>query len=209
MNTQEDRIIELLQSKRREDPKGFRKYLPDVADLLPELSASKGVGKLPFGLTGRERAYHQIGLREALNLRDTKSFTSGQAIMGLQHCAALIRDGSLAYGWHEGLSCEISHEILKSIVAKAIGQSPGAYRAKTTVPVADTAGSVLEQIPIVRGVYLDLDQNRRLVSISINPSKYKERRKVMALVGAGSDPNSDVAMRHDEYLAMQDPHGIC
>ena len=36
MTTEEKRIIDLLQDKRRKDPDGFRKYLPDVARLLPD-----------------------------------------------------------------------------------------------------------------------------------------------------------------------------
>ena len=36
MSTQEKHIIDLLQAKRRKDPDGFRKYLPDVARLLPD-----------------------------------------------------------------------------------------------------------------------------------------------------------------------------
>ena len=30
-----DNLISLLMDKRRKDPEGFRKYLPDVADMLP------------------------------------------------------------------------------------------------------------------------------------------------------------------------------
>ncbi len=64
-----------------------------------------------------------------------------------------------------------------------------------------------EQVPAIRGVYLDLDKDTRLVSISIDPRKVRERRSLMEFVGAGKDPEPDVSTRHDDYLAMEDPHG--
>ena len=58
MSTQEERLISLLQAKRREDPKGLRKYLPGVIELLPELPSRRRSARSPFGLTERELSYH-------------------------------------------------------------------------------------------------------------------------------------------------------
>lgn len=88
----------------------------------------------------------------------------------------------------------------------ALGKSPGSYKRKTTVPVGQEDGDALDHVSVLRGVYLDLDRERRLVSISINPRKVRERKKLMSIVGIGKDPQPDVAARHDDYLAMQDPH---
>ena len=139
---------------------------------------------------------------------DEGTLTPGDALAGLQHCAALIRDDNLPYGWDESLSHEMGHEVLKSLLKEAIGKSPGSYKAKTTLPVGEGGGGpAIQQISLIKGVLLGLDTNRRLVSVSIHPGKYRERRKVMAIVGIGSDPSPDVALRHDDYLAMQEPHG--
>ena len=70
MSIEERRIVELLRTKRREDPKGFRKYMPDVAELLPRLPPESGRRKSPFGLTGQELCYHRNGLSEVLEKQD-------------------------------------------------------------------------------------------------------------------------------------------
>ena len=207
MNTQEKRLIDLLQARYREDPKGFRKYLPGAAELLPEQPPRRSRPRSPFGLTGRELSFHRNGLSEVLAKLDERTLTPGEAAKGLQHCAALIRDDNLPYGWDESLSHQMGYEVLKGLLRAALGKSPGSYKAKTTVPVGEGGGPVVEQVSVIMGVFLDLDTNRRLVSVSIHPGKYRKRRKLMEFVGASSDPEPDVALRHDDYLAMQDPHG--
>lgn len=200
MSTQETRLIALLQAKRRADPQGFRKYLPGVIELLPELSSRRRSARSPFGLTEQELSYHRDGLSEALGKLGEGTVTAEEAAKGLQHCANLIRDDNLAE--------EVGYETLKDLIRAAIGKSPGSYRSKTTVPLGEgSGGRVLERVSAIRGVSLDLDRERRLVSISIHPGKVRERRRLMEFVGASKDPEPDVAARHDDYLAMQEPHG--
>ena len=203
MSAQSKRIIELLQAKQREDPEGFRNYLPGMAELLSDTGTKRYRPRFPFGLTEQERSFHLTGLLETLSKLDKGAITSEEASDGLQRCANLIRDDVF------GLPDEADYERLRRLVKAAIGKSPGSYKSKTTI-VLGTNGSksALEHISVVRGVRLDLDKNRQLVSISIDPKKFRERRKLLEFVGAFSDGQSDVAMRHDEYLAMQDPHGV-
>ena len=206
MTTQEKRLINLLQAKYREDPKGFRKYLPGAAELLPEQPPNRGRARSTFGLTERERSYHRARLSKVLGNLDDGTVTADEAVKGLQHCAALIKDDNLPYGWDESLSHEMGYEVKKGLLRAALGKSPGSYRSKTTVPLSIDGGTILESVSVILGVFLNLDRNRRLVSVSIDPGKYRARRKAMAFVGASRD-NPDVALRHDDYLAMQDPHG--
>ena len=84
MSIREERLIDLLQAKYREDPKGFRKYLPGAAELLPEQPPRR---RSPFGLTERELAYHRDGLSKVLAKLDECTLTSEEAVKGLQHCA--------------------------------------------------------------------------------------------------------------------------
>ena len=208
MAVQEKRLIELLQAKRREDPEGFRAYMPDVAEMLPDQPSRRTRRRSPFGLTEQEVSYHRAGLSEALGRLSDGIIVEDEAIKGLRHCAHLIRDGSLQYtGESEvvngGISHEMGHEVLRSLVRAAIGKSPGAYKAKTTIPVGE-GGDVLERISVIMGVFLELDRDGRLVSISVDPGRLRKRRKLMAFVGASEDPEPDVALRHDDYLAMQD-----
>ena len=193
MSTQHERLIALLQAKRRADPQGFREYLPGVSELLPALPARRRSTRSPFGLTERERAYHRDGLADALGKLAAKTVTAEEAAKGLQHCANLIRDDNLPE--------EVGYEVLKGLIRAALGKSPGSYRTKTTVPLGAGGGRVLEQVSAIRGVYLD--RERCLVSVSIHPGKVRERRQLMKFVGASKDPKPDVAARHDDYLAMQ------
>ena len=198
MRIQENRLINLLQAKRREDPEGFSKYLPGVTELLPEPLPERSKARSPFGLTERERDFHQDGLSKALGRLGGGAMTAEEAVGGLRYCAALIRD--------DNLPDEAGYDALTRLVKTATGKSPGSYKSHTTVPLAN-GGPVLERVPAIRGVYLELDRDQRLVSISVHPRKFKERRRLMAVIGMGKDSQSDVALRHDDYLAMQEPHG--
>lgn len=199
MSIEEKRIVELLRAKRREDPKRFRKYMPDVAELLPRLPPESSKRKSPFGLTEQELCYHRNGLSDVVEKQDGGVATADDAAKGLQHCAALIRD--------DNLTDKVDCEMLKGLIKTAVGKTPGSYRSKTTVPLYESGGPVLESISAIRGVYLNIDRDRRLVSISIHPGKVRERRSLLEVVGIGGDPNSDVASKHDDYLEEQGPHG--
>lgn len=201
MSTQEKHIIDLLQAKRRKDPDGFRKYLPDVERLLPDPPPMQAKLRPPvFGLTERERSCHKAGIIDALaKLRDG-TITPEEAAKGLQHCAHVLKDD--IFGFPE----EDRHDSAKALIRAAIGKSPGSYKSKTTVPLdQDGKGPVVEQVSVILGVYLDLDRNGELVSISIDPTEFRKRREIMEFVGASAD-EPDVAARHDYYLALQDPH---
>ena len=211
MSTKRDRLIGMLQAKYREDPNGFRGFLPGAAELLPELPPERRRRRAPTRLTERELSYHREGLSEVLQGLDQGTLTSKRAVKGLQHCAALIKDDNLPYtGENEEVDASIpykmGYEVLKGLLRAALGKSPGSYSSKTTVPIGEDRGPVFESISVIMGVHLDLDRSGRLMSVSIHPGTYRKRRKAMAFVGASRD-NPDVALRHDDYLAMQDPHG--
>ena len=194
-------IIRLLQSRRREDPKMFRKFLPGMEDLLPPLERRQRA-RSPFGLTERERAFHEEGLATELSKLRIGQLTRSDAVKALSNAAQLIRD--------DNLPCEADHQAMKNLTAVAIGKSPSSVKSRTTFPlVKDADVTVLESVPAIRGVYLNLGKSNRLVSVSVVPAKVKEFREMMRIVGIGAevDTATDVSARHDEYLALQDPHG--
>ena len=199
MSIHERKLIELLQARYREDPKGFRKFLPGAVDLLPEQAPGRARRRSLFGLTEQEIAFHLAELAEVFGKLDKGSVTPEEAARGLQHCAALIVDDNLPE--------EADYEKLKRLIRAGIGKSPGSYKSKATIQIGEGSGDVHERVSAIRGVYLDLDRSRRLVSISIHPRKVRERRQLMKFVGASKDPRPDVSSRHDEYLASGEPHG--
>ena len=82
MSIQQERLIALLQAKRRADPQGFREYLPGVIELLPALPARRRSTRSPFGLTERELAYHKDGLSAVLGKLDAGTVTAEEAWEG-------------------------------------------------------------------------------------------------------------------------------
>ena len=200
MNMQKRRLTDLLRAKYRENPAVFREYLPGAAELLLEPPPRRNKPRSPFGLTEQELRYHYAELEELLEKQREGAVSAEEAAKGLQHCAALIRD--------DNLPDEVGYDVLKNLVRAVIGKSPSSYRSKTTLSLKENGEiSSHERVSAIRGVYLDLDRDTRLVSITINPTKVRERRKLMELVGIGKDPEADVASRHDDYLAGQEPHG--
>ena len=198
MTYTEKRIIDLLQAKRTEDPDGFRDYLPAVDDLLP-IPLPKRLAKSPFGLTEKELAFHKSGLQGALEKIYSDDADAQDAIKGLQHYANIKI--------HDAFSTDATYDMAQRLFKAAFGKSHGSYKRKTTIPVAgEGTGPVQERVTVLRGVYLELDRNRRLVSVSINPTKVKEMARIMKFVGIVKGP-PDLAERHDDYFAMIDPHG--
>ncbi len=198
-NPPEKRILESILSKYRADPKGFRSYLPEAAQLLAAMYPQGRSSKSPFGLTERERVHHQSPLKDVPERLEEGSVTPQQAVRCLEHCATLIQDDSLPE--------EFGYETHRSLLKAAIGKSPGTFKKNETVRVSDTSGKeVINHVSLLRGVVLDLDRDMRLVSISITPKKVRERRKLLGFVGKGRDTAADVARRHDDYLVEVGPH---
>lgn len=199
MSVQERNLIELLQARYREDPKGFREFLPGVAELLPEPSPRWVRTESQFRLNEKEIAIHRAGLAGVLDKMETGSATAREAIEALQHCAVLIVDDNLPE--------EADYKNLKRLISTGIGRSPESYKSEATIQIGEGKGEVQERISAIRGVYLDLDRDRRLVSVTINPRRVRGRRALMEFVGASKDPDPLASTRHDDYLSSEDPRG--
>ena len=199
MTTTEKRILDLLQAKLKQDPEGFREYLPAVADLLPA-QAQKQPSKSSSSLTQKEFDFHRAGLQKTLGKLDSGEAVRQEAIKGLEHCANLIRNDSF--------TTEVTAETVKRLFKAAFGKLPSSYKAKTTIRLdRKGAGPVRDRVTELGGVHLELDKNRRLVSVSVDPGQLREMREMMKIVGMIKDAPPDLAERHDDYMAMIDPHG--
>lgn len=193
-NANKDALARIILDKYRSDPDGLRSYLPEIVQLLDTSSKTVRPLRHPFGLTERERADRQHALANVVDGMKHGSLTQEEAIRGLEHCAVLIEDYSLPP--------DVDHDTLTQLLRCAIGKAIGSIKRITTFPVeTDKEAKVVNHIPLVRGVTLDLTWDMRLVSIVINPHKIRERRNALRFVGIAQNEPTDVARRHDDYLA--------
>lgn len=197
-----DALIELLSSRYADDPKEFRSYMPEVAQMLDTFgSPHRQLARYSSRLTEREVKFHQSALTETLVAVASGDATDAEAVKGLEHCAFLIRNDSLPP--------EADYESLCALFKAAFGKRPASFKKSETLKAPDrrSADDVVHKFALVRGVSLELDREMRLISVSVSPHKVKQRRKLLAFVGAVHDAESDVAQRHDDYLARISPHG--
>lgn len=170
--------------------------MPEVAQALDVMYPQPHRLRSPFGLTEHERAHRQNTLSESLIGLKKGTLTYEEAVRALEYCAALIEDDSLPE--------TVERETLVHLLRPVIGRAVGSFKASTTVPVRDARKgdeAELRQISLIRGVVLNLTGDLRLVSVTISPAKVREWRKLQSFVGIASDAASDVAERHDDYLA--------
>ena len=195
-----DRILEEILSIYRAEPERLRSSLPEVARLIERLEQPKRLRRSPFELTERKRLHHQSAVGAIVIRLNEGSTSTEDAVRGLQHCATLIQDNSLPEA--------IDHEPLVKIVKAAIGKSPSSFKSKTTINLDDaTEKADGPDVPLIKGVRLNLDSDMHLVSATVSPSQVKKRKELLSIVGIASDTASDVAQRHDEYMTEEGPHG--
>lgn len=195
-------LNELLSSKYADDPQKFRSYMPEVAQMLDTFGAPhRQLARSSFGLTEREVKFHQSALIKALAAVTSGVATPVESVKGLEHSAFLIRD--------DKMPAEADYEALCALFKAAFGKRPASFKKSEVMKVADgrTADDVVHKFSLVKGVSLEFDREMRLISVSVSPRKVRQRRKLLSFVGAGQDAESDVARRHDDYLARINPHG--
>lgn len=195
----EKAAFQLLASKYQADPSWFEQHLPDIAEIMSPTAPPSRRSRSPFVLTKREREFHTNALPD---VKVIGKLSREDAIEALEHCAYLIRDDSLPD--------YIRYDVFAALFKTVIGKSPGSFGKNTTIRIGDARDvEPAHQVSIIRGVVLNLDTGMHLGSISVTPRKFRERRKMMSIVGIGRDQKSDVARRHDDYLAEMSPHGPC
>jgi len=188
--SQEEPILRSLLNKYQADPEGFRSYLPEVAQELEQLLPSRRRSSPRSALTEQERERLEKALAQLL---DKKRLSSEEAIQALESYATLIQDGRLF--------SEVSRQTLLSLFHQATGVPLSKIKKATRIPLRD--GEAVKEIALLRGVHLNLTWNDHLVAITVSPAKLKERSEALKFVGIAKDTISDVAQRHDAYLAEE------
>lgn len=197
ISSPEKAAFEILVSRYRTDPKLFEQHFPDISPIVRQVVEPKRISRQPFSLTERERAHR---VKELTAIVDKLEPSPQDAIRALEHCAVLIQD--------DFMTPHVSHKLVVSLFKSAFGKSPGSIRENTTIEI-DVKGKTepIYKSSLVRGVVAHLNLDMRVVSVEITPHRVREGNKMMGIVGIGKDCSSDVAIRHDDYMAEQAPHG--
>ena len=189
--------FEVLVSRYRTDPETIKRHFPGVEQILRQVVEPNLVSRPHFGLTDREKAHHVEALSDVMDMPEPHS---KDAINALERCAILIQD--------DFMTPYVDHQLVLSLFKMAFGKSPGSIRKNTTFPIeSHGTGEPIYHSSLIRGVVADLDLRMRLVSITVTRRKVQEGNRMMGIVGIGHDSRTDVAARHDDYLAEQAPHG--
>ena len=193
----EKAVFGLLVTKYQIDPEWFNEHMPDVGEIVGRAVSPPRPAKPRLELSDEARAFHRESLAR---IRANDELEPTDAISALEHCAVLILDDWLRNG--------IIHETRVSLFQSAFGKIPEAFKEDTTICMdSERDTETAHQASLVRGVALNLNSNLRLVSVTVTPHKVRERERLMSIVGIGRDSKSDVAARHDDYLAEISPHG--
>lgn len=196
-NSPEKATFEILVSKYRNDPGMFERHFPDVGQIMRHVVEPSRVSRPHFGLTDREKAHHVEALSDVMDMPEPHS---QDAINALESCAVLIQD--------DFMTPHVNHQLVVSLFKAAFGKAPGSIKKNMSLPIEGRGtGEPIHHSSLIRGVVADLDSGMRLVSITVTRRKVREGNKMMDIVGIGRDSRTDVAARHDDYLAEQAPHG--
>ena len=191
-------LLEHLRSKYAAEPNRFREYLPEVAQLLDVSAPGKKQKRPNLRLTARERERRLESLASVASLMESGSADRTRAIGALEDFAALAFDELPP----NSLDAEKRVALVKVVIGTGIGSVTKAER----FPIIQGASPSFE-ISLVRGVRLEFTWDMKLIAISVNPQRYRERRRLFAVIGASRDQAADVAARHDDYLTEADHHG--
>jgi len=188
--SQQEHVLQIIFNKYQADPQRFHSYLPEVAQELKQFLPTQSKKSHSSSLTGLERERLCKALFELLG---GKTLSPEEAIQALEYCATLIQDESLPF--------EVNRKTLLNLTHQATGTPFSKVKKITKIPIRE--GKAIKEVAILRGVYLHLTWNDRLVAISILPVKLKERSRALKFVGIAKDIASDVAQNHDAYLAKE------
>ena len=194
----ERQAFQIISGRYKADPSWFDKNWPELGGVLASAMAPRQKSKSPFGLTENERSFHADALNDSLS---KGRLDAAEAVQALEHCAHLLRDD-----WTmQGIPASDRARLFKA----ATGKSRNSFKSNTEIPIVEAGHTQPpHHVSLLRGVVLNLDVNMRLLSITVTPKKIREVKELMRIAGIGSDTASDVAERHDDYLAEASPHGI-
>ena len=189
----EKKAFDYLIEKYKADPEWFERNLPDITDMVREASLPLPPPRPSFNLTEAERLQHTEALLAILNVPKP---CPQDAVMALEHCAVLVQDNFM--------TPHVGRDKVVPLFETAFGKSHESFEEDMTIPIEERGtGEPFYHSSLLRGVVIGLDKKRRLVSVTVTPSKVREYHRLRSIVGIARDPCEDVSIRHDDYLAEE------
>lgn len=192
-----DTIVESVVAAFRENPEKVRETLPSVVRILEQtgLGSSGRARSYPYSLTVGERQSRSQRLQEVLVTMGRQKLSHSDALQALEDGLVLLEDG-------QEDAVALRPKLLKLLrqiadVSLAIEGKQRKYPLRTDPPA--------RAVTLLRGITCHMTWDFHLVSVEVDPKELAKRRKALSIIGVGPDAASDVAQRHDEYLAQEGP----
>jgi hypothetical protein len=192
-----DIIVESLVAAYRGNPDKVRESLPAIVPLLEQRTPRRlgGTRLDPYSLTVGERHKRSQRLSEVLANMQRHKLPQSDALQALEDGLVLLEDG-------QEDAVALRPRLLKLLkqIADVSLATEGKQR-QYQLGIGQPARTVL----LARGIICHMTWDFHLVSVEVDPKELAKRRKALSIVGIGQDTASDVAQRHDEYLAQAGP----
>lgn len=171
-----DIVFKILINKYQLNPEVLRSCLPEIIPEIEKLvSSNRRIDASGLTEIERERLYSFLS-----DTPKDDSVTKDEATRALEYCATLIRD--------ESLPNDIDRRIILKYLHNVINTPLSDIEKISKINVSD--GIEAKKVAVLRGVYLHLTWNDKLIAISISPTKMKERPQAMRFVGI--DKNNSI-----------------
>lgn len=187
------KIVRTILEKFKRDPDFVASFFPEVyKELLGIRTKRRAFWPETYqsshsGLTELERRTRETKLRKIIErVRKDEAFSKDEGLELLEHLAAL------------SLKQVSEFPIALKAVERALSINFNDEKDQTRLFRKGRTGKIQRLLP---GINLYLTWDGKLLKIKWHKGDIIRRNKALSFVGRGADSQSDVAGRHDEYVA--------
>lgn len=182
-----NKIIYIYNTKRDILMSNF----PDLVGVLDKLFSTNSVSRTQlFGIT--ENYKNELIKELKLIIEEKDKLSRESAIKGLENYIILVVN--------RYIPTFVSRKDIVKLLEVVINEKINNVKRNTEFKIKE--GKVYKEIAILYGVTSYIDEDYKILKISIFPHKYKNRCKLMKFVGIAKDSKNDVARQHNFYLTQ-------
>ena len=91
-------------------------------------------------------------------------------------------------------------EELSRLFKAAVGKPPGAFKTASIIPLTGSKpGQTAHEVGFLRGVSISLDDDWEILSISVDPSRFRRIAEILKYAGIIKGGPTDMSINHDAY----------